>query len=95
MKLTPEEIKAKLAELAGWQISGEQLVREFKFRDFQAAFGFMASVALAAEKMGHHPDWSNSYNRVTIRLTTHSAGGLTGQDFDLAERINRIAGPGV
>ena len=95
MKLTPEEIKAKLAELAGWQITGEQLVREFKFRDFQAAFGFMASVALAAEKMGHHPDWSNSYNRVTVSLSTHSAGGLTDKDFDLAAHINRIAGADV
>jgi 4a-hydroxytetrahydrobiopterin dehydratase len=62
-----------------------------KFADFNAAFGFMTRVALVAEKLDHHPEWSNVWNRVTITLTTHDAGGLSGRDLALAEAIDRIA----
>ena len=65
--------------------------RSFRFRDFSEAFGFMTRVALEAEKADHHPDWSNSWNRVDIALTTHSAGGLTRLDTELAARIDGIA----
>ena len=68
------------------------LHRVFEFKDFMQAFGFMTRVALAAEKMDHHPDWSNVWNKVTIDLSTHSAGGLTKNDFDLAEKIQQIHG---
>lgn len=91
-KLSEPEIAAELAKLPGWSIERGNLHRAFEFRDFSRAFGFMTQVALAAEKMDHHPDWSNSWNRVVIDLCTHSAGGLTSNDFDLAGKINRLAG---
>ncbi|MEQ8692151.1 MAG: 4a-hydroxytetrahydrobiopterin dehydratase [Pseudomonadales bacterium] len=76
---------------AGWQHQNDRLRREFKFDDFVAAFGFMTQVALLAETHGHHPNWSNVYNRVTIELTTHDAGNkVTDKDLDLATAINQI-----
>jgi 4a-hydroxytetrahydrobiopterin dehydratase len=66
--------------------------REFRFADFRAAFAFMTRVALAAERADHHPEWSNVYNRVTVRLTTHDAGGLTDNDFALAAEADAAAG---
>lgn len=67
------------------------LVKEFKFKDFVNAWGFMNKVALLAEKMDHHPDWSNVYNKVSIRLTTHDAGNkITGKDRKLAEEIDKL-----
>ncbi len=92
-KLSESEVRAELAKLPGWSIQDGKLHRVFEFRDFRQAFGFMASVALAAEAMNHHPDWSNSWNKVAINLTTHSAGGLTKNDFDLAAQIQRIFSP--
>jgi 4a-hydroxytetrahydrobiopterin dehydratase len=89
-KLTGEEITAALGSLKGWSIAGGKLHREFKFADFVTAFGFMASVALIAEGLNHHPDWSNVYNRVTIDLMTHSEGGITGFDVEFASRVNRL-----
>jgi 4a-hydroxytetrahydrobiopterin dehydratase len=82
-----------LADIPGWTYdpAAKAIGREFKFKDFSAAFGFMARVALKAEKAGHHPDWSNSYNRVTIGLSTHDAGGVTQNDVDLAKAIDAIA----
>ena len=77
--------------IPGWKQEDNTLVKEFVFKDFAEAFGFMASVATAAEKLGHHPDWSNSYNRVTIRLTTHSKGGLSDLDFQLAKRCDELS----
>ena len=91
-KLSSQEISGELARLPGWSIEDGKLRRVFEFRDFTQAFGFMAQVALAAEKMDHHPDWSNSLNKVVIELSTHSAGGLTNNDFALATRIQRIFG---
>ena len=83
-----------LAELAGWRLDTERdaIARSFRFADFNAAFGFMTRVALAAEKADHHPEWSNVWNRVDILLTTHDAGGLTRRDIDLAKKIDAAAG---
>ncbi len=77
-----------LAKLPGWGIDQEKLYREFVFDDFNAAFGFMSRVALAAEAANHHPEWFNVYNRVRVHLTTHDAGGITERDVDLARRMN-------
>jgi 4a-hydroxytetrahydrobiopterin dehydratase len=90
-KLTGQEIAAELKKLKGWTVEGGKLHRGFEFRDFSQAFGFMTRVALAAEVMGHHPDWSNGWNKVVIDLTTHSAGGLTQNDFELAGKIQLIS----
>lgn len=84
--LAPEQVREKLAARPGWRLSddGLAIARQFKFADFQQAFAFMTHVALAAERADHHPEWSNVYNRVDMRLTTHDAGGLTERDFALA-----------
>ena len=76
----------------GWTQDGDTLHRELAFADFSEAFGFMTRVALLAEKRNHHPDWTNSWNKVTIDLTTHDAGGLTENDVGLAESINALVG---
>ena len=73
---------------AGWQVVDGRLHREFEFADFTAAFAFMTAVALVSEKADHHPDWSNSWNRVVIDLVSHDVGAITGRDLRLAERIN-------
>jgi 4a-hydroxytetrahydrobiopterin dehydratase len=88
--LTETEIAALLAALPAWRHAGNTIERDFSFRDFSAAWGFMARVALLAEKHDHHPDWSNTYNRVHIALSTHDAGGLTRRDADLAAAIDRL-----
>jgi 4a-hydroxytetrahydrobiopterin dehydratase len=89
-KLSESEIASELTKLKGWTVERGKLHRVFEFRDFSQAFGFMAQVALAAEAMGHHPDWSNVWNKVTVDLNTHSAGGLTQNDFRLAGKIQQI-----
>ena len=89
-KLSEQEIAAELKKLSGWSVVKANLHRTFEFKDFSAAFGFMTRVAIAAEKMDHHPDWSNAWNKVTVDLSTHSAGGLTKNDFDLAGKIQKI-----
>ena len=75
-----------------WEDGGKALVRTFKFNDFSQAFGFLTRVALHAEKVDHHPEFTSVWNRVDIRLTSHAAGGVTQRDVKLAETINRIAG---
>jgi 4a-hydroxytetrahydrobiopterin dehydratase len=90
-KLNDQQVAAELKKIEGWSIEKAQLHRVFEFRDFSEAFGFMARVALAAETLGHHPDWSNSWNKVVIDLATHSAGGITQNDFQLAAKIQGIA----
>jgi 4a-hydroxytetrahydrobiopterin dehydratase len=90
-KLTGQEIAAEVKKLKGWTIEKGNLHRAFEFRDFGQAFGFKTRVALAAETMGHHPDWSNAWNKVVIDLSTHSAGGLTRNDFELAGKIQEIS----
>jgi len=89
-KLSEAQVAAELAKLDGWSVVNGNLHRVFEFKDFARAFAFMTQVALAAEKMDHHPDWSNVWNKVTIDLSTHSAGGLTKNDFDLAGKIQEI-----
>ncbi len=87
-KLIDAEIELALAGLPGWNRDGDAIARHYKFADFTHAFAFMARIALLAEKADHHPEWSNVYNRVDIRLTTHDAGGLTARDVDLARAID-------
>lgn len=89
-KLSEDEISSRLAELDGWRLEEGKLHREFRFADFVRAFRFMSGVALVAESRNHHPDWSNVYNRVVIDLTTHDAGGLTENDFELARAANEL-----
>ena len=91
-KLSEIQIAADLKKLPGWSVVNGNLHRVFEFKDFSQAFAFMTRVALAAEKMDHHPDWSNVWNKVTVDLSTHSAGGLTKNDFDLAEKMQQIHG---
>lgn len=76
--------------LPDWSLRQGKLHRDFRFQDFSEAFGFMSRVALAAEAMGHHPEWSNVWNRVTIALTTHDSGGLTNLDVKLAQQIDEL-----
>jgi 4a-hydroxytetrahydrobiopterin dehydratase len=89
-KLSKREIVAGLRRLDGRGMVKGNLHRMFEFKDFKQAFRFMKRVALAADRMDHHPDWSNSYNKVTIDLSTHSAGGLTKNEFELAGKIQKI-----
>lgn len=80
-----------LAKLPGWTVVNGKLHHEFRFPDFVHAFGFMATAAIAIEKRNHHPEWLNVYNRVTVDLTTHDAGGITQKDVDLAALLNTLA----
>lgn len=89
-KLSDDAVAASLGQLKGWTRNADGIEKDWKFRDFTQAFGFMASVALLAEKADHHPEWSNVYNRVHIRLTTHDADGLSSRDFALAEQIDAL-----
>ena len=90
--LADEDVKARLNAHPAWTFEGGKLHREFRFAGFSEAFGFMARVALFAEKLDHHPDWSNVWNRVSVGLQTHDAGGVTDLDFRLAAEMDRIAG---
>lgn len=89
-KLSPEETHRRLQELDQWTLQNGKLHREFRFENFVKAFGFMASAALIAEAMNHHPEWSNVYNRVVVDLTTHDAGGVSESDFALAARLDQL-----
>lgn len=89
-KKTREQIQAGLKELPGWALKEEKLHRGLKFKNFVQAWGFMTQVAMLAEQMDHHPEWSNVYNRVEIDLTTHEAGGISQRDFDLAAKIDQV-----
>ncbi len=91
-KLTDTEIDGKLTEIPGWSYEGGKLHREYKFTNFVEAFGFMSQVALIAERMDHHPDWSNVYNTVVVDLNTHDVGGVSALDFELAAAANKIFG---
>lgn len=86
------EQQERLREIPGWTIEPGGLARTFKFSDFVTAFGFMASAALVAERMNHHPEWTNVYNRVTVRLTTHEVDGISSLDFELAAKMSDLAG---
>jgi len=91
--MSDDDVTAALADLPGWELDGDAIVAQFRFADFARAFGFMAAVAVEAQAMNHHPEWSNVYNRVDVRLSTHDAGGLTSNDVELAARMNELHGP--
>ena len=93
-KLSGEARSRALARLKGWSdVDGRDAIRKkFVFADFNAAFGFMTRAALVAEKMDHHPEWSNVYKTVEVTLSTHDAGGLTELDVKLAEAVDKVAG---
>jgi 4a-hydroxytetrahydrobiopterin dehydratase len=83
------EVQPRLVFLPGWTFHQNALQRSFEFRDFVEAFSFMTKVAMEAERLQHHPDWTNVYNKVLVRLSTHDAGGVTDKDFQLAEIIEK------
>lgn len=89
--LSDDEITEALAGLDGWRRDGDVLVRELQFDDFVGAFAFMTGVALVAEKLFHHPEWSNVYNKVSIAITTHDSGGITGKDIEFARKVDALA----
>lgn len=93
-KLGADAVRQALAELEGWTLAadGNAIKRSFTFRNFSEAFAFMTRVAMAAEKLDHHPDWSNVYKSVDVTLNTHDADGLTELDFTLARKMNLYAG---
>lgn len=93
-KLSEADKSKAIRALSGWTLAddGDAIERSIAFDDFVAAFGFMTKVAIYAEKAEHHPEWSNVYNEVEIKLTTHDAGGLTQKDVDLAKAIDAIIG---
>ena len=92
-KLTQKQREAALADLAGWthDADTDAISRDFRFANFVEAFAFMTRVALLAEKAGHHPEWSNVYDKVSITLRTHDAGGLTAKDVDLARATDALS----
>lgn len=93
VKFSISEREAALRDLPGWRFepAREAIVKTYVFADFVQAFGFMSQAALIAERMDHHPEWSNVYKTVHVLLTTHDAGGLTHKDFALASAMDRIA----
>lgn len=88
--LSDAELAEAGRQLGDWEVASNGIGRSFRFADFSEAFGFMTRVALEAEKLDHHPDWSNSWNRVDIRLVTHDAGGVTRLDVELARRVQEL-----
>lgn len=92
-RLVAEELDQILADLPGWSLrdDGKVLIKTFKFRNFAVAFGFMSECALVAERLNHHPEWSNVYSRVDVALTTHAVSGLTMHDVRLAKAMERAA----
>ena len=90
--LSADEAAALAAQIPGWHVDGKSLVRDFEFRNFQESFAFLTRVALLAEANSHHPDIHNSWNKVTLKFFTHTAEGLTRNDFIMAAKINRFAG---
>lgn len=91
-KFNPQEIDSHMSDLDGWALAedGLSIRREITFKNFNQAWGFMNRIALIAEKMNHHPEWFNVYNRVDITLSTHDVGGLSYLDFEMAKKINAI-----
>ena len=90
MRLSPDEIDDEIKNLPGWSVVNEKLHREIQFDSFNQTFGFMTRAAMEIEKMNHHPEWFNVYNRLTIDLMTHDAGGITRNDFNLARVLNSL-----
>lgn len=90
--LSPEAVAARLGDGSPWRLEGAALTRDLTFASFVDAFGFMAQVALVAEKLNHHPDWCNSWNRVSVRITSHDVGGITERCLALTAAIDQILG---
>ncbi len=90
-KLNDHDLKVAVEKLSGWTVKNEKLHREYMFPDFAHAFGFMAMAAVAIEKINHHPEWFNVYNRISVDLTTHDSGGITEKDVKLAGVLEGIA----
>ncbi|HJJ23347.1 MAG TPA: 4a-hydroxytetrahydrobiopterin dehydratase [Nitrosopumilus sp.] len=90
IRLSQTDIDEELENLPGWSIVNEKLHKEFQFESFTQAFGFMTRAAMEIEKMNHHPEWFNVYNKITIELTTHDAGGITENDINLARILNSL-----
>lgn len=90
MKLSQTDIDEELKSLPGWSVVNEKLHKEFQFDSFNQAFGFMTRAAMEIEKMNHHPEWFNVYNKITVDLTTHDAGGITKNDINLARILNSL-----
>jgi len=89
-KLSTETIEKELKNLDGWSVVNNKLHKEFQFVDFNEAFGFMTRAAMHIEKMNHHPEWFNVYNKLVVELTTHDAGGITQNDINLAKKLNSL-----
>ena len=89
-RLSAEEISNELKNLPGWIIKNEKLHKDFEFPSFNEAFGFMTRAAMEIEKMNHHPEWFNVYNKLTVELMTHDAGGITQNDINLAKILNSL-----
>ena len=89
--LNKEQINVLNQSVPGWELKGNKIERVFLFKNFVQAFGFITKVAITSEALGHHPEWSNVYSKVIIKLTTHDLGGLSSFDIQLAQLINQIA----
>ncbi|KAG2474646.1 MAG: putative pterin-4-alpha-carbinolamine dehydratase [Nitrosopumilales archaeon] len=89
-KLSSEQIENELKNLDGWTVKNEKLHKDFQFDDFNQAFGFMTRAAMHIEKMNHHPEWFNVYNKLSVELMTHDAGGITQNDVSLANILNSL-----
>lgn len=89
--MTEGELSTALKDLGSWERRADRICKQFKFKDFVAAFGWMTQVALIAERMNHHPEWQNVYNRVSVELTSHDAGGITQRDIQLAKAMDQLA----
>jgi len=90
-KLSDEQIKKELSNLPGWNVTDGKLHKDFIFKDFIEAFGFISQAAIHIEKMNHHPEWFNVYNKIKVDLVTHDAGGITQNDINLAKILNSLA----
>ncbi len=90
MRLSSEKISEELKNLPGWSVKDEKLHKDFEFESFNQAFGFMTRAAMEIEKMNHHPEWFNVYNRISVDLMTHDAGGITENDIQLAKILNSL-----
>ena len=90
IRLSSESIDHELKNLKGWAVVNNKIHKEFQFDDFNQAFGFMTRAAMHIEKMNHHPEWFNVYNKIIVDLTTHDAGGITQNDISLAKVLNSL-----
>lgn len=89
-RLSDEQIKTELSRLKGWSVVNGKLHKDYTFDDFVDAFGFMCKAAIHIEKMNHHPEWFNVYNKISVDLTTHDAGGITQNDISLAKTLDLL-----